>query len=360
MKSDIAHELLLSICIPTFNRKGLLMKTLHELQKIQRSDVEFVVIDDLSTDGTREELEKIEDKRLRVVVKKEKAHAHQTMIDAIWAGKGRYILYCNDRDILFADKVEKLMKTLEQDEYSYVHVSKLKGVKGNSGNLHVYQAGADSLLHQNLTHHPTGTVYNGEILRNRIKERQPYICFRENSCYSWDLLMTDLVWYAKSAEYDLGIYDEPGRDFYVTQISKAKTGKRSFYGDYTFQKELMVRFCGHVGGKCEKNLSPKDRQKVYSKIITYFTENIIGYKFASMDEAVMGYYGLEAKLVNTRKVLAIIRGFSIIRKDLCRKYGFYYSLTRRWQSFWKIVSWSLYGDIKYYVFRLKRKEIIAT
>lgn len=360
MKSDIAHELLLSICIPTFNRKGLLMKTLHELQKIQRSDVEFVVIDDLSTDGTREELEKIEDKRLRVVIKKEKAHAHQTMIDAIWAGKGRYILYCNDRDILFADKVEKLMKTLEQDEYSYVHVSKLNGVKGNSGNLHVYQTGADSLLHQNLTHHPTGTVYNGEILRNRIKEKQQYICFRDNGCYAWDLLMTDLIWYAKSAEYDLGIYSEPGRDFLRIERSKAGVGKRSFYGDYNFQKELMERFCNHISRNIEQNLALKDRQKVYSRIVTYFTENIIEYKFASMDKVVMGYYGLETKWVSTWGLLAILKEFSISRKRLCSVYKFEYSFIRKCRLFLKIAAWSLYGDIKYYVFGLIGKEIVAT
>ena len=48
--------MLFSVVIPTFNRANLLLRTLDSVRQQRRNDYELIIVDDGSTDGTRERL----------------------------------------------------------------------------------------------------------------------------------------------------------------------------------------------------------------------------------------------------------------------------------------------------------------
>ncbi|MDD5606045.1 MAG: glycosyltransferase family 2 protein [Patescibacteria group bacterium] len=56
-----------SVIVPTYNRLGYLKKCLASLRNLDHQDFELVVVDDASTDGTREFLESWQDDRVRVI-----------------------------------------------------------------------------------------------------------------------------------------------------------------------------------------------------------------------------------------------------------------------------------------------------
>ncbi len=348
----------LSICIPTYNRMLFLKKLLVELQRIQRMDVEFVVLNDQSDDGTAEMLEQIKDKRLRVILNRKKVHAHNTMINAIWSGKGEYILFCNDRDFLYADKTEELLEILDKGEYSYLHLSK-KNLSGNHGSIQVFQPGFDSVIHHDVTHHPTGTVYNGRIIREQINNREKYLCYKDN-CYAWDLLMMDMVWHAPSAECDLGIYDVPGDDFFLENSSGAKITKRSYYADPVFQRKIMCRFCSRLEKTYKLRFSDRELQEVYSHMIDFFARQMYGYKQARMYRPYIQYYGLEMKWLSTSEVLGIYRKFCRTVHCLEQKYGFLFGRQMYLRHLIMIILHSIYADFKFILKKESGKERVRT
>ena len=59
------EDILLSICIPTYNRADIVYECVKECLKISGDDIEVVVNDNCSTDDTKGKLEKIVDKRFR-------------------------------------------------------------------------------------------------------------------------------------------------------------------------------------------------------------------------------------------------------------------------------------------------------
>ena len=62
MKSDV----MLSICIGTFNRRDILLKNINRILEYKGEDIEIVIVDNASEDGTWETLQTLTDKRVRV------------------------------------------------------------------------------------------------------------------------------------------------------------------------------------------------------------------------------------------------------------------------------------------------------
>ncbi len=55
----------ISIIIPTYNRSASLLRAIDSVHKNSESDIEIIVVDDGSNDGTTEEVKKLSDSRIR-------------------------------------------------------------------------------------------------------------------------------------------------------------------------------------------------------------------------------------------------------------------------------------------------------
>jgi GT2 family glycosyltransferase len=90
----------LSVVIPTFNRRWLLKKTLDSCfqQKMRKNEFEVIVIDNCSTDGTREYLRKIMKRRenLRVVFLPQNMGPAAARNIGAMVAKGKYLVLLDD------------------------------------------------------------------------------------------------------------------------------------------------------------------------------------------------------------------------------------------------------------------------
>ena len=110
----------LSVCIPTYNQKELLRQLLNELVKYEGTDLEIVVSDNASTDGTWEMLQTIADPRLHLV-KKEKnvemiANAHIAWQKAV----GKYRIFVKDRNYVHVDEIAEFISFAKQVSYDVI------------------------------------------------------------------------------------------------------------------------------------------------------------------------------------------------------------------------------------------------
>ena len=117
---------LLSICIPTFNRVGLLGPLLEQLQGLSELtfDYEVVICDNASDDGTAELIERYA-QRLPIRSFRQNRNTGITANTslAFRQARGRYCLYLADDDRLIVDALGRLMSFLqERPEIVVLHV----------------------------------------------------------------------------------------------------------------------------------------------------------------------------------------------------------------------------------------------
>jgi glycosyltransferase involved in cell wall biosynthesis len=164
--SDIGKPLV-SICIPTYNRKEYLKETIASILAQTYQNFEIVIVDDGSTDGTAEAI-----KNLPIPVK---YHWQQNAGDAATRNKlielaeGEYISFIDSDDLLVPDAIERMVNAAQVENEdvavygSYYRIDQAGKVYGKckrklrSGNITKY-------LFQTILVHACGSMFPKKML----------------------------------------------------------------------------------------------------------------------------------------------------------------------------------------------------
>lgn len=338
---------LLSVCIPTYNRCQYLKELIDSILSIERDDIEVVVKDCASTDGTVEMLKSILDPRLRVYWNANDLPAFCNMVDSLFCAQGKYALFCLDRDILFPDKVIELMRLISQDDYSLLVMT---SVGNNTQDLKVYNQGFESLMMQNNSHHPTGMVFNMEIAKVHLNKNDYFKHL--DDIYTWDFLMRDLLRYKKSAIFDCGGWKQRPQEFKRTH--RAGTQKKGdlfwFYPQFWVQyarAELKQLFSDVFA------LSDEEKKSIAVYVLKSCINQIIGYKFCLGSPDETAHYGIQMKFVTTVELVkCYIESFQadtvILKQSQCNNSAV---IVKEWRKYFmpglfRVVVRSLRMDVR--------------
>lgn len=103
---------LVSVCINTYNRKHILPSTLKSVLKQTYRNIEIIIVDDFSTDGTKQlvvnEFLKL-DKRIRYIRHNKNKGLAAGRNSAIFSARGKYFTFCDDDDQWLPDYIEKFV-----------------------------------------------------------------------------------------------------------------------------------------------------------------------------------------------------------------------------------------------------------
>ncbi len=116
VEKEVEKELV-SVIIPTHNRADLICETLESIRKQSYKNIEVIVVDDHSKDGTMEAIKAyIKEKELdniKVFTNRGKgACAARNM--GIDNSKGSYIQFFDDDDLMFEDHIEKKVRAIKE------------------------------------------------------------------------------------------------------------------------------------------------------------------------------------------------------------------------------------------------------
>jgi glycosyltransferase involved in cell wall biosynthesis len=109
-----------SIIIPTYNRAHLIENTVKSALEVEYENIEVIVVDDGSTDGTGEIVKKMSDTRIKYVKHEKQMGAPKTKADGIRYSVGEYILFGEDDVIFNADYLHKLMNCMNRNNADIV------------------------------------------------------------------------------------------------------------------------------------------------------------------------------------------------------------------------------------------------
>lgn len=93
-------KIVLSICIPTYNRGKALVKNLNHLISFKSDEIEFVVSDNCSQDDTEGRIKKIKDPRIKYFRNKTNLGFDKNLLKCCERSNGTYYLFLSDEDIL--------------------------------------------------------------------------------------------------------------------------------------------------------------------------------------------------------------------------------------------------------------------
>lgn len=106
------HAPTVSILIPTFNRAHYLGDAIVSATKQTFTDIEIIVVDDGSTDSTRQVVERIGDPRLRLVNHEYNRGIPETRNTALAAAKGHYVAWLDSDDISRPTRIQEQLEFL--------------------------------------------------------------------------------------------------------------------------------------------------------------------------------------------------------------------------------------------------------
>jgi glycosyltransferase involved in cell wall biosynthesis len=107
---------LVSICIPTYNRRARLEAALDSALTQSYEPLEVVVVDDASTDGTARAIGAIDDPRLRLGVNPTRLGQNANRNRSVALARGELLKFLDDDDLLDPDCVARLVEPFVADE----------------------------------------------------------------------------------------------------------------------------------------------------------------------------------------------------------------------------------------------------
>jgi len=148
---------LISVIIPAYNAEKTIEEAVDSVLSQTYGNLEVIVVDDCSTDGTIRLLEDLagKDPRVRVFSNDSNVGVLKTRLAAVHASFGKWIAFLDSDDIWEKDKLEKQVK-LQQETASYL-VYTGTGYIGKNGNPLPYEL-----------HVPTEVAYKKLLKQNVI------------------------------------------------------------------------------------------------------------------------------------------------------------------------------------------------
>lgn len=150
--SNTIPDILVTIFVPVFNGEKYLNETLRSIRNQTYKNIEVLLVDDSSTDGSKIILDKFEDEdnRFRVFVKENGGMVPISFNFIMPKIKGDYVFYSSQDDMFSIDLIEKMVEKQQETkadiiipdmEYYYENSKSNKKIIGLNGDRNIVLTG---------------------------------------------------------------------------------------------------------------------------------------------------------------------------------------------------------------------------
>lgn len=114
-----------SIITPSYNANGYIDQMIQSVQSQSWEDWELLIVDDCSTDGTREKLQHYAelDQRIKVFYLSENSGAAIARNRGLQQARGRYVAFLDSDDAWKPDKLIKQLNFMQENAYAFTFTS---------------------------------------------------------------------------------------------------------------------------------------------------------------------------------------------------------------------------------------------
>ena len=165
-----------SVIIPTFNRAAMLRDAIDSVLNQTFEDYEIIVVDDGSTDNTRETISKFNSPKITYIYQENRGRSIARNI-ALSRARGEFIAFLDSDDIFLPYKLEKQINAMEiQKDYGLVYSAAI--VAGDKGNelYDINSRGDKGLLHEATV---SGWIYEKVAFYTPVTIILPSVMFQK-------------------------------------------------------------------------------------------------------------------------------------------------------------------------------------
>lgn len=114
-----------SVIMPTYNRADFIKESILSVLKQNFKNLEIIIVDDGSSDNTRQIINSIKDERIIYIYQKNKGRS-AARNKAIEVARGKYLAFLDSDDLFMPGKIKKQFEFLEKNlDYGMVYTSAL-------------------------------------------------------------------------------------------------------------------------------------------------------------------------------------------------------------------------------------------
>ena len=270
---------LVTVLMSVFNAEDYLQEAIESVLSQTFSDFEFLVIDDCSTDRSKEILEKISDKRVKLLFNDKNIGLTCSLNKGIAYAKGKYIARMDADDICLPERLKKQIGYMELHPEigvcgSWIQILNTENVwKSAERN----EAILVNMLFYNDIYHPTAVIKSElfeKIKYNEdLKTAQDYYLWAELSEYTKFFNIQEVLLYRRLHEKSIS------NQHLENQINNANLARQNFF------KKIYVLFDKEKFRRKERRwfvsiLKNNKKYKIYNKKllrvkINYYCPNIL-------------------------------------------------------------------------------------
>lgn len=114
-------EGLVSVIMPTYNCGQYIIETIRSIQEQTYKNWEIEIVDDCSTDDTKEVLQLLldADQRIHYFCLEQNSGAAVARTEAMRRARGEYMAFCDSDDLWMPDKLEKQLQFMRENGYAF-------------------------------------------------------------------------------------------------------------------------------------------------------------------------------------------------------------------------------------------------
>ena len=180
---------LVSVIIATYNRAGFVVQAVESVLSQTYAHIETIVVDDGSTDNTREVLRKYQDKIHYYY--QERSERSRARNEGFKRSKGAYIAFLDSDDLWLPTKIERQVQVLnEKSDVGLVYARvEFIDTDGNpcDGNLSWDEPEREVLYEDLMTHNIVTGTTSSAMIRRTCLERVGLFAESMNTCEDLDL-----------------------------------------------------------------------------------------------------------------------------------------------------------------------------
>ncbi len=166
-------DIKISVIIPTYNRGNIIENSITSVLNQTYTNLEVLIIDDGSTDNTKEIIDKFDDKRIKYIKLKDNYGGSNARNIGIKSATGKFISFQDSDDIFYPKKLEIQMKNIINQK-SDLDFCKIKVIFNSS--YHHFVPNSRQEININKTNFFTELISNGNFISTQsILVRKKFI-----------------------------------------------------------------------------------------------------------------------------------------------------------------------------------------
>lgn len=298
----------LSFCIPSYNRRERVKTLVNSLLSLPDSDIQVVVLDNNSTDGTFEALATIGDSRFIYAANPENRGALFNMVNVFSYATGEYTVYSTDQDSINIDQLFKFKSFLREHPNIACGFCEFNPTPGRTHKIFPQGFSAIKALAYK-GRHPTGYFFRNKALQE-IRLGQRFSDYRVVDLFPLEFAFAEIGMTGDGAVYagDLFVPNDTS-DVEEHKSSTTKgTSKYAFFAPAARLK-LAISYSRHI---FSLNLPRKEKDELLAQVFGYELYMATqGYKWYLSNLRLCIHYQMEPRSLGRNELRRISVGFCI-------------------------------------------------